>query len=61
MTTPEVLTLMQMRAVVANLPDDDRIRTEAIATTIRGILQLGGSHATMALALVGAELAAGVA
>jgi hypothetical protein len=54
--TPEQATLHDVRAEIAKLPEDDRLRIEAIAGSIRNILR-ADPRAAMALALVGAELA----
>jgi hypothetical protein len=55
--TPEKLVLYEIRDVIAQLPEDDRIIVESIAMTLRNILK-DNEHASMAYALVGAEEAA---
>lgn len=55
--TPEKLVLYEIRDVIAKLPNDDQIKVEVRAATLRGILK-DGEHAAMAFALVGAEEAA---
>jgi hypothetical protein len=49
--------LEELEAEVSNLPEDDRIKVQAIAMTLRNILR-DNWHAEMAYALVGAEEAA---
>lgn len=56
--TDEEQTLLVIRGTIAGMPEDDQIRVKAIAATLRNALKAGGSHAELALALVGAELAA---
>ena len=55
--TNEEQTLDEVRAEIAKLSADDRIRVEVIAMSLRNILK-ASPWAPMALALVGAELAA---
>ena len=55
--TPEKLLLFEIKDAIANLSEDDRIKVECIAATLRNILR-DNPHAAMAYALVGAELAA---
>jgi hypothetical protein len=52
------LVLADVREEIAKLPEDGRIRVEAIARTFRDCLALDPLHAGMAMALVGAEQAA---
>lgn len=49
-------TLAEMRAAIAELPEDDRVRIEAIAMVLRNAVKLGRGHGRCAFALVGAEL-----
>lgn len=56
--TSEQIVLAEIRKNIAAMPDEQRIRTEAIATTLRNIVKCGGEEAHFALALIGAELAA---
>jgi hypothetical protein len=55
--TPEKIVLYEIRDTIAQMSEDDRIKVEVRATTLRNILK-GDEHAAMAFALVGAELAA---
>lgn len=55
--TPEKIVLYEIRDAISKLPEDDRIKVEVRAGTLRGILS-DGEHAAMAFALVGAEMAA---
>jgi hypothetical protein len=55
--TPEKAVLYEVREAIDNLPEDDRIKVQAIAMTLRNILR-DNWHAEMAYALVGAEEAA---
>ena len=56
--TPEKIVLYEVKEAISQLSEDDRIRVEAIAMNLRNILTAGGEHASMALALIGAEEAA---
>lgn len=56
--TPEQLVLAEVKAQVEAMPADDRIVVLAVACTLRNIIATGGDNARMALALIGAELAA---
>lgn len=56
--TQEEATLAEIKKHIAALPSDERIQVEVIARTVRNIVQHGGSHAALAFALVGAEMAA---
>jgi hypothetical protein len=49
------LVLASVRDEIAKLPEDGRIRVEAIASTFRNCIALDPLHAGMAMALVGAE------
>ena len=55
--TPEKIALYEIREMIETLPEEDRIRVQAIAMTLRNILT-DGPLAMMAFALVGAEQAA---
>lgn len=55
--TDEEQTLSLIRAEIANLHEDDKIRVQSIAGTLRNILKQD-TRAPIAFALVGAELAA---
>lgn len=55
--TPEHQVLLEIRDMISQIPEDDRIRVESIAMTLRNIVRGGGKHAETALALVGAEMA----
>lgn len=55
--TPEKLVLYEIRDTISKLPNDDQIKVEVRAGTLRNIVK-GDEHAAMAFALVGAELAA---
>ena len=56
--TGEQIVLAEIRKNLAGLDEDTRIKIEAIAQTLRGIVRLGGDEARFALALIGAEMAA---
>jgi len=56
--THEETTLEQIRNVVAKLPLEQRELTETVAAQIRCLLDCNPGPAHIALALVGAELAA---
>jgi len=56
--TDEQATLEQIRSVVAKLPIEQREQTESVAAQIRCLLDCNPGPAHIALALVGAELAA---
>ena len=55
--TPEKIVLYEIRDAISKLSEDDRIKVEVRAMTLRNIVA-DGEHAAMAFALVGAELAA---
>jgi len=55
--TPEKIVLYEVRDAISKLSEDDRIKVEVRAMTLRNILK-GDEHAAMAFALVGAEMAA---
>ncbi len=55
--TPEKQVLYEVREAIEGLPEDDRVRVQVIAMTLRNILT-DGPLAMMAFALVGAEQAA---
>lgn len=55
--TQEESTLNEIRKHIATQSEDDRIRIEAIARTLRNIIT-ADEHAGLAFALVGAEMAA---
>lgn len=54
--TPEKIVLYEIKEAISQLSEDDRIKVEARAGTIRNIIY-ADEHAMMAFALVGAELA----
>lgn len=56
--TQNEIVLADVRDEIAKLPEDGRIRVEAIACTFRNCIALDPLHAGMAMALVGAEQAA---
>jgi len=56
--TDDHATLEAIRAEIARMSPNERIHVEAIASTLRNVLKAGGADAQIALALVGAELAA---
>lgn len=56
--TPEKIVLYEVKEEIAKLPKDSQVRIEAIARAFRNCLELDPGHASMALALVGAEQAA---
>jgi hypothetical protein len=56
--TMEEIVLAEIRKNIAAMPDEQRIQTEAIATTLRNVVTHGGPPAAYALALIGAEMAA---
>lgn len=45
----------QVRAAIQQMPEEDRMRIEAMAASIRNIMKNGGHHAALAYALVGVE------
>jgi hypothetical protein len=55
--TQDDLVLASVRDEIAKLPEDGRIRVEAIACTFRNCIAMDPVHAGMAMALVGAEQA----
>lgn len=57
--TDDEQTLLLIRGHIAGMPEEDQARVKAIAEDIRNVLKVGGAHASMALALIGAEQAAG--
>ncbi len=56
--TEERQTLLIIKGVIAELPDADRQGVELAAAKLREVVLLHNDHGKMALALVGAELAA---
>jgi hypothetical protein len=56
--TQDEIVLASVRDEIAKLPEDGRIRVEAIACTFRNCIAMDPVHAGMAMALVGAEQAA---
>lgn len=56
--TEERQTLLIIKGVIAELPDADRKGVELAAAKLREVVLLHNDHGKMALALVGAELAA---
>jgi hypothetical protein len=48
----------EIRAMIASLPAEHQHAVNAIADGMRNALHVGGGHAELALALVGAELGA---
>lgn len=55
--TPEKIVLYEIRDAISKLSNDDQIKVQVRASTLRNILS-DGEHAVMAFALVGAEQAA---
>lgn len=57
--TPEYAQLLLIRGHIASLTNpEDQTQVHAIAETIRGIVRANGLHGILAIALVGAEIAA---
>lgn len=56
--TEERQTLLIIKGAIAELPDADRQGVELAAAKLREVVLLHNDHGKMALALVGAELAA---
>lgn len=56
--TEEQQTLLIIRGAIAGLSDADRQGVELAAAKLREVVLLHNDHGKMALALVGAELAA---
>lgn len=56
--TEEQKVLQEIRATIAALPDDDQKKVEIDANLIRRVVSQADGFGCMALALVGAELAA---
>jgi phosphatidylserine decarboxylase len=52
------VTLLLIKGAIADLPDSDRKGIELAAAKLREIITLHNDHGRMAMALVGAELAA---
>ncbi|MFP5473069.1 MAG: hypothetical protein ACLGJD_05465 [Gammaproteobacteria bacterium] len=50
--------LLLIRGAIAGLPEDDRAKVEAAAAELRALIEVHGEHGFMAVALVGAEMAA---
>lgn len=55
--TPEEQLVAEIRAEIAKLSADDQLKVECMVTTLKGILKLGGRHAQLAFALLGAQMA----
>ena len=56
--TDEQATLLAIRQVIAELPEDDRAGVCLAALKLREVVALHNDHGLLALALVGAEHAA---
>lgn len=56
--TDEQATLLAIRQVIAELPEDDRAGVRLATLKLRELVALHNDHGRLALALVGAELAA---
>lgn len=54
-------TLLDIQTELAAMPEIERGRIEALAAIFREAVQTGGRYGYMAMALVGAELAADMA
>lgn len=54
----EQLLLAEIKSQIDALSEDDRIKVRCIVSTLRNVLAAGGNHARMAIALIGAEMAA---
>lgn len=54
--TTENIVYREILKNIQGLPDDDRIRVECIARTLRSIVGAEGENGRFAMALVGAEL-----
>lgn len=54
----EQVQLLLIRGAIADLPEPDRKGIDVAATKLREVVVLHNDHGKMALALVGAELAA---
>lgn len=52
--TPEKILLYEIRETISQMSEDDRIKVEVRATTLRNMLK-DDMHALMAFALVSAE------
>lgn len=57
--TEERQTLLMIRGVIAELPPAHAAEILKISETLRELVRTKKDHASMALALVGAEMAAG--
>ncbi len=51
--------LLLSRGIVANLPNEDQTLIAQTKAALRKIVEEAGEHGAMALALLGAEIAAG--
>lgn len=56
--TNEEQDLLMIRGFIAGLPDEDRSGVSLAAAKLRDVVALHNDHGHLALALVGAELAA---
>ena len=56
--TAEELTLTMIRGTIAGLPETERTKIETIASELRRIIADANDVGVIALALVGAEMAA---
>jgi hypothetical protein len=56
--TPEELTLAELREFIHQMPEESRMRIAVIVSTFQNCIKLDEKHASLALALVGAEMAA---
>ena len=56
--TNEAQDLLIIRGFIAGLPDEDRAGVNVAAAKLRDVVALHNDHGQLALALVGAELAA---
>lgn len=58
LVTAEEQTLQVIRNAISEMPKDEQARIETFATTLRYMVKAGGACGSIALALVGAEMAA---
>lgn len=56
--TEEQRRLIYIRGIIAGLPENKQVKILALAVTVRHMLTVEGDCAALAIALVGAELAA---
>lgn len=56
--TAEQQTVVMIRGVIASLPADEKAKVDKAVAEIRELMTQLGEHSYMAIALIGAEIAA---